>query len=196
MPSNSLLAWRTDRRPRLDLIEAQNLALAATPSPDPRAIDENLRGFVMLLSAHFQGFCRDLHTECVQAVTGALPAAFQPLVQALCVADRKLDGGNPRYAALKGDFERFRFDLTAALTQDPALPPAVRAANAGHITRVDHLNAWRNYVAHHNPTPPVQGGPLTPAAARLWTDSCDGLASELDRVMYDRILALTGGPPW
>jgi hypothetical protein len=36
---------------------------------NPALLDENLRAYVLLLSAHFQGFCRDLYTECAQMKT-------------------------------------------------------------------------------------------------------------------------------
>ena len=162
MSSQSLRESRTDRLPRLNVVDAQNVALATAHPANPQAIDENLRGFVMLLSAHFQGFCRDLHTQCAQAVATAVPAAMLLMFQTLCGNDRALDGSNPKYASIKADFERFGFDLTYALTADPALTPAVKAANAAHITRVNHLNSWRNYAAHHNKSTPHTGRPVHP----------------------------------
>ena len=58
MPSRALGIWDGERLPRLALVDGQLAAVA-----DPRLTEENLRGFVVLLSAHFQGFCRDLYTE-------------------------------------------------------------------------------------------------------------------------------------
>ncbi len=58
MPSASLRHWQNDRMPRLQEIDIQcGLSLALAP-PNPRLVEENLRGYVVLLSAHFQGFCR------------------------------------------------------------------------------------------------------------------------------------------
>jgi hypothetical protein len=48
---------------RLAEIDAQCAASQVLAPPNPRLVDENLRGYVVLLSAHFQGFCRDLYTE-------------------------------------------------------------------------------------------------------------------------------------
>ena len=53
MPSASLLTWNGDRATRLDGIDAQCAAVTAT---DAVHLDECLRGYVMHLSAHFQGF--------------------------------------------------------------------------------------------------------------------------------------------
>lgn len=196
MPSHALIRWHTDRLARLNGIEAQNVAVNAAVPPDPQLIDENLRGFVMLLAAHFQGYCRDLHTECIQAAANAVPAPLVYMFQELGERGRELSGGNAKYSSIKADFERFDFDLTHALTADPATPPAVLTANQGHITLIDHLNAWRNYAAHHNTRPPPVGGPFTLPTVRAWKNSCDGLATELDRVMYNQLATLTGAAPW
>ncbi len=54
MPSAALLRWQADRLPRLTEIDAHCAATLAI-TPPPTLTDENLRGYVMLLSAHFQG---------------------------------------------------------------------------------------------------------------------------------------------
>jgi hypothetical protein len=196
MPSHALIRWQTDRLPRIRLVDAQNAALAAHVPPDPQLVDENLRGYVMLLAAHFQGYCRDLHTECVQSAASAVPPAMRFMLQSVCQAARELDGKNAKYESIKADFERFDFSLTDALTVDPVLPAPVRSANAAHITRINHLNAWRNYAAHQNQFPPKAGGPLAFATVRDWLSACEGFASELDRVMYNELHRLTGAAPW
>ena len=67
MPSASLLGWRNDRMLRLGAVEAQCAACLVLAPPQPNLVEENLRGYVLLLSAHFQGFCRDLYTECAES---------------------------------------------------------------------------------------------------------------------------------
>jgi hypothetical protein len=52
--------------PRLNEVDAHCAAVLALVPPNPAFLDETLRGFVLHLSAHFQGFCRDLYTECSQ----------------------------------------------------------------------------------------------------------------------------------
>jgi hypothetical protein len=192
MPPNSLLQWQGDRLPRLDFVDAQVTAITTANPPNPQLIDENLRGYVMLISAHFQGFCRDLHTECVQAVANAVPAPMLLIFQTLCGRDLELDGANARYASIKADFERFGFDLTIALRADPVTRPL----NDGLITRINHLNAWRNYAAHHNKLPPEHGGPFTLATIQTWKNSCNDLATVLDGVMYNQLSTVTGKTPW
>ena len=196
MPSHALTNWQTIRLPRLDRVDAQNVAIGASVPPSPDLADENLRGYVMLLSAHFQGFCRDLHSECVQAVAGIIPASVILMFQVICQQGRQLDKANAKYEGIRIDFERFDLDLTAALTTDPALSAPQILANRGHINRINHLNDWRNYAAHHNPLPPAHGGPLVLATVQIWKASCDGFATELDRIMYNQLQVLTGVAPW
>jgi hypothetical protein len=62
---------------RLAQTDAHCGALFALASPSPLA-PESLQGYVMLVSGHFQGFCRDLYTECAQICTAALSAGLQP----------------------------------------------------------------------------------------------------------------------
>jgi hypothetical protein len=132
MPSQALLVWQNDRMPRLDEIDIQ-CATTFGVVPPARLADENLRGYVMLLCAHFQGFCRDLCTECMQIVTASVPLAMQFLIQSQCVAGRELERANPRYETLRKDFNRFGFELSTAL--------AASAANATRITHLGHLNS-------------------------------------------------------
>ena len=81
MPSQALLHWQHDRMPRLDEVDTQCVT-TFMPVPPPALAEENLRAYVMLLSAHFQGFCRDLHTECIQIVATSVALSMQPLIQA------------------------------------------------------------------------------------------------------------------
>lgn len=190
MPSAALIHWAGVRAARLDDIHGQCLATSAAAPPNPDLADENLRGYVMLLSAHFQGFCRDLYSECVQTVTTipAIPRLMQFMFQVQCMTSREIDGANPRYETLRKDYERFGIDLGAELATDPA--------NANRIGDLHHMNLWRNYAAHHKNAAPAHGGPFVVATVRGWQDSCAGLAAELDRIMYDRIVVLTGLAPW
>ncbi|MDY3552869.1 hypothetical protein R5W24_001958 [Gemmata sp. JC717] len=172
----------------MNAVDAQCATVIALTPPNHELADENLRAYTMLLSAHWQGYCRDLHTECVQIVAAATPPAMQLMVQRQCLADRQLDGANPSYETIRRDFERFDFDLTPILDVNPA--------NPRRRTHLDHLNKWRNYSAHHKTTIPPTGGPFTLAAVRAWKTSCDELAAELDGVMYNQLQTLTGAVPW
>lgn len=182
MPSHSLLRWQTDRVPRLNALDAQ------VASGVPSALtDENLRALVAMLCAHFQGFCRDLYTEATLAVVRVLPTSLSAVAQAQFLAQIGLGTGNPNLQTLNRDFVRFGIDLKAELDRNPA-----------NVLRLNHLallNQWRNFIVHHGVQAPP-GLSLVLSMVQGWQGSCDGLATELERVVYDHLQALLGTPPW
>lgn len=188
MPSIALSQWQTDRMPRLDEVEAHCASLSAAPLPRPLLADEALQGYVMLLSGHFQGFCRELYKGCTHAFSATLSLRIIPTIQEQFFAELKLDGGNPSMENIRKDFERFGIVLNL---------PAVDPANAKRITDLGHLNQWRNHAAHQKSTPLPAGVPvLTLAGAQTARISCDRLADSLDSVMYNALRGMLGVDPW
>ncbi len=185
MPSMSLLRWQSDRMPRLSEVEAQCAASLVLAPPQPNLVDENLRGYVLLLSAHFQGFCRDLYTESAIIFASKVRTALRAVVQLQFTAHLKLDHGNPTAENLKADFERFGFPWKLA-TADPLNP--MRLADLGS------LNKWRNAAAHHATAP--AGISLSLLTLQGWRNSCDGLASSLDAILYNELRKLLRRAPW
>ena len=189
MPSAAFARWQNDRMPRLAEVDGHCAAVLALVPPNPAFLDETLRGYVLHLSAHFQGFCRDLYTECSQIWIAALAPGLQPTAQAQSSAQLALEKGNPSYANIKRDFNRFGFLLNLQ---------AAHATGPQWITDLGHLNDWRNRAAHQG-TQPLGGG--VPAALTLpivqrWRASCDGLATSLDGIMHAELLRITGVAPW
>lgn len=183
MPSASLIHWTADRLPRLRSADAYAAAVAAAPS-DPFLADELLRGLVVLASAHFQGFCRDLYREAAQVVGRKVRPSLRFTLQTQFTSSYALGRGNPTLANIRDDFGRFGFTL----------PFAADPANALRLQRLAELNRWRNIVAHGEDLPP--GGLPTPAAVRGWSGSCDGLATALDRLVYNALRKLLRRAPW
>jgi hypothetical protein len=187
MPSAALLRWQNDRVVRLLELEVQHSTTLAIVPPRASLADENLRGFVVLLSAHFQGFCRDLYTEASALITAVAPSTLRLVLQSQCAAQLKLKHNNPTFDHLAEDFDRFGFDLKTALT--------TVVGNAVHVNHLAILNKWRNFIAHHGTLAPP-GPPLTLASAQNWKNSCEWLAVQLDGIMYTQLLAMIGTPPW
>lgn len=106
MPSAAFNFWQNGRLPRLADVEAHCAAVAAAVPPNPNFLDESLRGLVLHLSAHFQGFCRDLYTECSQIWISAIPASFQATAQAQFSAHLALEKGNPRPRAYQAGLQQ------------------------------------------------------------------------------------------
>ena len=182
MPSNSLLRWQADRLPRLSALEAQ-----VASAPPSALAEENLRGYVALLCAHFQGFCRDLYTEGALRVTGDVPQHLKLFVQRQTMSELKLSTGNPNLQSLTHDYNRLVGDVRTLLDADPA--------NALRLNHLAELNKWRNYVVHHGVVAPP-GPPLALPLVQVWQSSCDGLATDFDRIVYDVLSAMLSAPAW
>lgn len=174
---------------RLSEVDSYCSAVLALVPPNLTFLDETLRGFVLHLSAHFQGFCRDLYTECSQIWIAAIPQNLKATAQAQFSARLVLEKGNPSHENIKRDFNRYGFLLDLAVAD---------AANAQRVTDLGHLNQWRNKAAHQGDkalgggVPPV----LTLPVVRDWRASCDGLANSLDGIMYAELLRIMGVAPW
>jgi hypothetical protein len=186
MPSAALLQWQNDRMPRLAEVDAQCAASLALVTANTRLVEENLRGYVLLLSAHFQGFCRDLYAECAQIIVSKVRPRLQAIIQFQFMAHCKIDHGNPNLQNLREDFERFDFTLDV---------PAADPANVACLAHLGMLNKWRNMAAHHGKIP---GGtpPLDYPSLQLWRASCDGLAMSLDDIMYNELRRILRRTPW
>jgi hypothetical protein len=185
MPYTSLIQWQTNRMPRLQQVELQCAAVLAAPAPNPDLLDENLRGYVLLLSAHFQGYCRDLHTEAAQVIASKLRTSLQALIQSQFKTHRRLDQGNPTVENLKADFDRFGHSLN--LSADPA--------NVPRLADLAAMNKWRNIAAHQG-TPLPASIPFHLPALQSWRNSCDGLAISLDGIVYNILRANLRRKPW
>jgi hypothetical protein len=192
MPSDPLLAWQNDRMPRLQKVEADCLHLEAMHAADPARVQEYIRSFAVLLCSEFQGFCRDLHDESANKfVAAVVPAPLKDVLRSQCVYGRKLVTGNPNSGNLGADFNRFGFDLWAAVL-------AIDPGHAARRHRLALLNAWRNAIAHHNYDPAELGGTttLTIAAVRDWRTDCNAFATTFDAVLRNHLQAVTGVFPW
>lgn len=184
MPSVALARWHAERLPQVRAIEAEVAAALARTPPDPVLTDELRRASIVLLSAHVQGFCRDLYREAVNVVVQKVRVGLRLAVQAQFTSSYALGHGNPTLANVQKDFGRFGF----------ALPVAADPANGVRLQHLAELNRWRNLVAHGEDLPPA--GLPTPAVVRGWAVSCDGLAAALDRLVYNALRKLLRRSPW
>jgi hypothetical protein len=187
MPSAALLKWQNERRPSLAEIDTQCAASVAAVPANLALIDENHRAYVLLLAAHFQGFCRDLHTESAQLIASKVRPSLEILFQSQFSARRELDRGNANARSIITDFSRFGFGMK---TQLNGIAGAVALKADLHT-----LNLWRNAAAHHNPSLPP-GGPLTIALIRGWRNSCALLATAIDNILYTQLRARLRRQSW
>lgn len=155
MTSLSLQNWATARSAALDEIENAHSRVGGTARGRRYATQQINHAYAMLLSSQFQGFCRDLHSECVGSLAGAVaPSLLQGIPKVEFVQNRKLDTGNPNPGNIGSDFNRLGLNLWNRVT-------AHDARNTDRRVRLERLNAWRNAIAHQDFDPAKLGGTVT-----------------------------------
>lgn len=191
MPSNSLQRWRQARRIQLDEIVQAHRAVGGTGRGRRYATEQVNHAYAVLLSSHFQGFCRDLHTECVDHIVQKVPAPLQNVVRGEFVRDRKLDRGNPNPGNIGADFARLGLPIWDKVK-------AIDRRNDARKQLLDELNNWRNAIGHQDFDPAKLGGRTTLRLQDVdgWRRACDQLTRAFDQVIRAHLKALMGSPPW
>jgi hypothetical protein len=108
MPSVSYRRWRTTRAKALDEIAEAHAAVGGSARGRRFATQQINRSYTVLLAAHFQGYSRDLHSECVDhlLLMIAPPKPLQQLLRTELTRGRHLDRGNAQPSSLGADFRR------------------------------------------------------------------------------------------
>ena len=193
MPSSSLREWLAERAAILADVENAHRAVRGS-GPGARAAAQQINPvYAVQLSAQFQGFCRDLHSECIDYLmaTVASPDLRQMLRDNLFFG-QKLEHGNPNPGHIGSDFNRLGLLFWPLVDTRHPENPARRAA-------LEELSAWRNAIAHQDFSASMlrAGRPnLALAQVRAWPKACDGLARAFDEVLREHLEALTGSAPW
>jgi hypothetical protein len=193
MPSYSYRQWRTVRARALDEMAEAHAAIGGTARGRRFATQQINRGYAVLLAAQFQGFCRDLHSECVDHILDVI-APSPPLYQILLgelTRGRQLDRGNAQPGSLGADFRRLGVELWPALSHGSA-----SAERWKH--ELDLLNEWRNAIVHEDFTSARLTGimNLQLNQVRRWRRTCGRLAKAMDEVMWRYLEQKTGVAPW
>ena len=115
MPSTSYRRWTTARTSALNEIAQAHAAVGGTGRGRRYATQQINQAYAVLLASQFQGYCHDLHSECVDHVVATIapPVALQLLVRAEFTRGRHLDRGNAQPASLGADFGRLGIDFWA-----------------------------------------------------------------------------------
>ena len=115
MPSNSLRRWESERHGALDEIESAHASVGGTARGRRYATQQINFAYCTLLSAHFQGFCRDLYSESVDHVVANVPAPMRGFLRESLHLNRSLGKGNPHPGAIGSDFGRLGVNFWSAL---------------------------------------------------------------------------------
>ncbi len=142
MPSVSYRRWRTVRAAALDRIEAAHAAIGGTGPGRRYATQQINHAYVVILAAEFQGFCRELHDECIDAMlTATTPSSLHEVIRRSLSLSRQLDRGNATPSALGSDFGRFSIEFWPKLISREPRARVWQQALA-------ELNEWRNAIVH------------------------------------------------
>lgn len=191
MPSQSLNDWLVGRSSVLDDLLAAINVCRGSKLLQRTALQYLSRSFVVMLSAEFQGFCKDLHRECAEHFASLVPNAIEDVILKQFLAQRLLDRGNPNAGNIGADFNRLGLKLF-----DEVASADTRAIDWRRS--LDRLNDWRNAIAHNDITPSHVGmrTQLTLTQLREWRLACNHLATVFDRVLGRYLQLATGVKPW
>lgn len=191
MPSLSLQVWRTARRAALDELEAAHRGIGGSGPGRRYATQQINQAYAVLLSSHFQGFCRDLHSECADYfVQGVAAGLRRTALRNVLVQSRRLDRGNPHPGSIGEDYNRFGLAFWAEVRN-------LDHRNQGRYDRLIELNEWRNAIAHQDFRSAALGATvLRLRRVRDWRNACEHLATSFDEVMRSYLQAVNGVSPW
>ena len=191
MPSHSLGQWSSERSEALDEIENAHLSVGGSARGRRYATQQINHAYATLLSAQFQGFCRDLHSECVEHILLGERPGLQRYIRSQFLWGRTLDRGNPNPGNIGTDFGRFGVAFWSRVRADHHL-------NERRQQYLEELNAWRNAIAHQDFDLARLGGTtvLHLATVRQWRSALDHLAVTFDNVMFSYLQTLIGTAPW
>jgi len=189
MPSNSITKWRGERTDTLDEIANAHAIVGGTERGRRYATQQINYSYARLRSSHFQGFCRDLHSECIDHVVASTPISLQAFLRAEFVWNRTLDRGNPHPGGIGSDFNRLGIQFWPSVD-------GLDARNPRRRQLLQELIDWRNAIAHQD-FDSVGGNPILHLArVREWRRAVGALAVDFDRTMYDYLTTLLGAAPW
>ncbi|HKI38293.1 MAG TPA: hypothetical protein VKA46_40970 [Gemmataceae bacterium] len=193
MPSLALQEWSARRAAVLDEIEYAHRSVGGA-GPGQRFLMQQInQAYALLLSSQWQGFCRDLHTDCADYLVASVASpVLREIYQDNLLFGRKLDTGNPTPGNIGADFDRLGLSFWPLVLAD-------HAKNAHRRDVLATLNRWRNAIAHDAFAPDMYKGSrpsLRLAEVQDWRRACDGLARSFDNVRHAHLLAATGVAPW
>jgi hypothetical protein len=176
----------------LDDIEAAHRSVGGSARGRRHATEQINHAYVVLLASQFQGFCRDLHTECVDClVPFVTPVVLQSVLRAEFLLNRSLDRGNANPSTIGSDFNRLGVEFWQQVY-------AESLRNDRRRELLDGLNLWRNAIAHQDFDANILGGSilLHLTKVRIWRTACNKLAQSFDTVMQTHLRSIIGANPW
>jgi hypothetical protein len=195
MASAALEEWRGASREVLDEIELVHGRVEGTGAGRRVLTRQVNYAYAALTLAHFQRYCRALHTDATRALVAAVPdPALALVLGGLLTENRFLDKGNPTPSNLGRDFGRFGFKFWDEIEADDR-------RNKRRKAKLGQLCEWRNGTAHGDIPRKRASGQLVPRnlnldACRDWRRVLGALAVSIDRVTAAQCQKLGCAKAW
>jgi hypothetical protein len=189
MPSAAYGSWVSVRARALDELVATHGVVGGTGPGRRHALSQLNAAYATLLSAHFQGFCRDLHTEASQFLIANSDTRLALVLTRALTANRKLDKGNPNPGNLGNDFNYLGMQFWTTVSSLPGYRATDKAA-------LELLNTWRNALAHQDFTDVAPDTTLRLVTVKGWRSACNRLARDFDAAVRVHVNGLVGSSPW
>jgi hypothetical protein len=193
--SVALEEWQGPSARSLDEIESLRQQIGDLVVGGAEMIEQVDCAYAALIVAHFQRYCRAVHTEASNVlVSSEANPALGRVFGALLTEHRLLDRGNPTPGTLGRDFARFGLRLWAELEADDR-------RNRRRKEGLGQLCQWRNAITHGDIPRKRSAGQLVPhdlslETCRDWRRALDGLATSIDAVVAKRCRILGCPKPW
>lgn len=195
MASQALTRWRNQSAVKLDELIAAHTSVGGEGRGRRYATEQINASLVVQLAAHFQLFCRDLHSETIEGLALGAPAGYRSMLRVGFATRRGLDRGNASAQTIAMDFDRFDMGIWDQVN-------AFSCLTAVRRVRLEQLMVWRNAIVHQDFAFSAQqeallaGSSLTLAWIRRWRGACDGLAQTFAQVISAHVHGVTGRSPW
>lgn len=193
--SRSFEGWRGESSGELDEIEVVHGKVGGT-GVGRRVLTQQVNfAYAALITAHFQRYCRSVHSEASQVIVATVSEeAIAGVLEGLLTENRVLDKGNPTPGNLGSDFRRFGFGFWDAVEENDQ-------RNAKRKAKLDQLCEWRNGIAHGDISRKLAAEKLVPERVTLhtckdWRRALNGLAVSIDKVVADQCENLGCPRPW
>lgn len=198
MASKAADIWNTVRRADLDQLLHAHQRVGGNRRGRRYATQQLNHAYLVAISAQFQGFCRDLHSEAV-SVLAAVDPRLSTIISASFTKYRKLDHGNPNEGNIAEDFTRIGMESF----WDRVSRRGGTVHTKARRRRLEQMNAWRNAIAHHSFEQNVTkldklDGRLEPRLIEgvRCRNACDQLVRQLDEAVGAFLGEVVGVSPW
>lgn len=191
MPSHSLIRWNNERSAALDEIENAHVMVGGSERGRRIATQQINYSYAALLSSHFQGFCRDLHSECVDHIVALVPEHLQGFMHDEFFWNRSLDRGNPHPGAIGSDFSRLGMEIWDGVY-------GIDVRNERRRELLEELITWRNAIAHQDFSSVARDGipRLQLATVRAWRRALNSLVRSFEAAAYNYLRSLASTVSW